>query len=375
MKFFKIITTVLFLIISLKNYSQFTDQINSNRPGRSVGAFSVGKNVYQIESGIYGIREKHQLLNYNSNGFGLDLSARGGFLKEQLEFTLDAQLQIDKFNSTTKSINRFGFRQATFGAKYLFYDPFKGKEDKLNIYSWKANKRFKWKQFIPAVSAYVGANFTMKNDFSIPDEAVISPKIMLIAQNHFGEKWVLVTNIVADKVTSITSNYGYVITVTHAVNDKWSAFFENRAVIGDYYSDGILTLGATHLLKNNIQLDASISKNIKNTPSILYGGIGCSWRFDKKHEDPKMDLTAEKDGKKKKKSTSVKTVEELKEAAEKADKKEADKIEIEANPEKPVEEQKKKRLDDIEEDEKKTEPEPIKEETPEVKPETTPIKP
>ena len=32
--------------------SQYTDQINSNRPGASVGAFSVGKNVIQSELGF-----------------------------------------------------------------------------------------------------------------------------------------------------------------------------------------------------------------------------------------------------------------------------------------------------------------------------------
>ena len=43
-----------FLIImnfSLLN-SQYTETINSNRPGSSQGAFSVGKNVLQFETGF-----------------------------------------------------------------------------------------------------------------------------------------------------------------------------------------------------------------------------------------------------------------------------------------------------------------------------------
>lgn len=368
MKMTKTCSLYLILLFVVNSYGQYTDQINSNRPGRSVGAFSVGKNVYQLESGIYGIREKHEVLNYNANGFGLDLSARAGFLKEQLEFTLDGQFQIDQYNITTKSISRTGLRQTTIGAKYLFYDPFKVKEDKPNIRSGKANKRFKWKQFIPAVSAFVGANLTISNNFSILNESVFSPKIMLIAQNHFGEKWVLITNIVADKVTSIAYNYGYIITVTHAVNDKWSAFLENKAVIGDYYSDGIFTIGATHLINNNLQVDASLSKNIKNTPYILYGGIGCSWRFDKKHKDPKIEFGKElKKEKKKKRTNGTKSEEELNQAMEEAEKKK-DNNEQELNPSKPVEEEKKKRLDDIEE-------EKTPESTVEPKTETAPTTP
>ena len=34
------------------------------------------------------------------------------------------------------------------------------------------------------------------------------------------------------------------------------------------------------LLSSNLQVDASISTNFKNTPSILYGGVGVSWRYD-----------------------------------------------------------------------------------------------
>jgi len=60
------------------HYGQFTDQINSNRPGETMSAYGVGKNVIQIESGIYGITSHHNLLNYDVNGFGLDATIRWG---------------------------------------------------------------------------------------------------------------------------------------------------------------------------------------------------------------------------------------------------------------------------------------------------------
>ena len=43
---------VLFLFTSSNAIAQYTDQINSNRPGMSIGAFSVGKNVFQSELGF-----------------------------------------------------------------------------------------------------------------------------------------------------------------------------------------------------------------------------------------------------------------------------------------------------------------------------------
>ena len=352
MKIFKSIIAIGILCSSTANYGQFTDQINSNRPGKSLGGFSVGKKVLQIESGLYYIDESHNILNYDASGFGLDFSARYGYFFEQLEFGLDVQFQMDKYKTDLLKTNRSGLKQTTFGAKYLFYDPFKAKEEKPNIYSWKANHKFKWKQLMPALSGYVGVNYVMDNDYSIPGESSISPKVIVIAQNHFGSQWVMVTNIIADKISSKASSFGYIITITRGFNEKWSAFVENRGIKGDYYSDGIIALGATHLLKTNLQIDASISTNFKNTPSLLVGGIGFSWRFDKKHKDIEM-----KDGKevkedkkdKDKDPNKAKTQEELDEEQKKADK-EKDKDAPDEDPEKKEPETPKKRIDQFEEE-------------------------
>lgn len=338
------------LILS-QMYGQFTDEINTNRPGNSFGAFSVGKKVLQLESGIYMLNENHKLLAYDANGFGIDLAGRYGFWKEQLEVNLDLQFQNDSYVNGVFSYNRSGLRQTTLGVKYLVYDPFKKGEEKVNIYSWRANKKFKWKRLIPAVSAYAGINYTMNNDYSIPGEATFSPKVVLIAQQHIIPGLVIVTNLVADKIASNTFNYGYVVTATYGLNDKWSAFVENKGIKGDYYSDGIFTAGATYLLKNNLQLDASISKNIKNTPDLLYGGLGVSWRLDKNHNDKPIEEGKEtkeqKKAKKDKSKTGVLSEEELQKAAEKAEKKRRKNAKNNPIEEvKPVED-KKKRVDDL----------------------------
>lgn len=348
MKLLKSVVFIGALLVSNTIFSQFTDQINSNRPGKSAGAFAVGKKIFQLESGLYYVNEKHAVLDYKASGFGLDLTGRYGFFKEQLEFTLDAQLQMDKYKAPSFSDGRFGFRNLTFGAKYLFYDPFKKGEEKPNIYSWKANHRFKWKRLIPALSGYVGVNYVMKNDYSIPTEAPISPKVMAIAQNNFGNSWVLVTNIIADKITSDGRTFGYILTLTRGINEKWSGFLENRGFKGTYYSDGFFTVGATHLLMNNFQIDAYFSKNIKNTPDYIYGGLGCSWRFDKKYKPIEIkDGKEVKEKKEDKKKNGELTEEDLKKAEEKAAKKKRKNKDEEELPEKSgEEEQKTKKLED-----------------------------
>ncbi|WP_333696452.1 transporter [Flavobacterium sp.] len=288
----KIISTLFFVLLLSSQWcvAQYTDVINSNRPGLSMSAFSVGKSVFQLESGIYGIREDHNLLRYNYNGFGIDFDARYGVWKEELEIVANFKFQYDQYYSPLIEDQRSGFRTTTIGAKYLIYDPFKNYEEKPNLYSWKANNKFKWRQFIPAVSVYAGANFGFANtDYAFPDEPSFSPKIMVIAQNHFGGHWVLVTNIFYDKFTTDYKSLGYILTLTRGFNEKWSGFIENQGIDGDYYSDGIFRVGAAYLFQPNFQIDASISKNYKDTPDILYGGVGVSWRFDKKYQPVKIE--------------------------------------------------------------------------------------
>jgi len=275
--------------------AQYTDEVNSNRPGKSMMAFSVGKNVIQTESGVNYLSEKHENLNYDAKGFNADLALRWGLLKEELEFIGEIQYQKDSYNQFGIKTDRSALRQTILGAKFLFYDPFKNGPEKPNLYSWKANHRFKWKQFIPAFAGYVGMNFNLvkDNSFNYAPANIIepsfSPKVMAIAQNHFGSRTVLVTNLIYNKIGTDFASIDYVLTLTRGVNQNWSVFIENQGYNGKYYSDGIVRLGAAYLHKKDMQFDASFGKNIKSTPGIFYGGIGFTWRFTKNYKEVKMD--------------------------------------------------------------------------------------
>ena len=299
----KILFIAAVLMIPSIHYGQYTDQINSNRPGETMSAFAVGKSVIQIETGVYGIKQNHSLLNYDANGFGIDATLRWGLFMEKLELIADIQYQNEKYTTLFNSSNRADFKQTVLGAKYLIYDPFKNSQKKVNLYSWKANHGFRWRQLVPAVSVFAGANFTMAdNPYSFSAESSISPKIMLITQNHLGDgRWVFVTNILADYITTDFPSYGYVLTLTRGFNDKWSGFVENQGFKSDFYSDAIVRGGAAYLLNKNMQIDASISTSLKDTPSALYGGIGFSWRYDGNYKEVRINIDSGDSGKKAKK--------------------------------------------------------------------------
>ena len=303
-----LVVAIIFLIPFL-HYSQYTDEINSNRPGETMSAFAVGKSVFQIESGIYGITENHSLLNYDANGLGLDMVVRWGFFMEKLELIADFQYQYQYLNPAIAYPEKSAFKQTILGAKYLIYDPFKNQEKKINIFSWKANHSFNWRQLIPAVSVFAGTNITLANNpYYFSSDAAISPKVILIAQNHLGDgSWVFVTNIIADYIGTDYPSYGYGITLTKGFSRKWSGFIENQGHLSDFYSDSIVRGGAAFLIYNDLQVDASISSSLKDTPSILYGGIGFSWRYDSNYKEVRMKVdTGDSDKKAKRKAKKLK---------------------------------------------------------------------
>lgn len=296
---------VLILICSFQNsFAQFTDDINSNRPGRSMMAFSVGKSVFQTETGLHYVSEDHNKLDYKAYGFMAELDIRWGLFFEELELIAEFQYQNDSYSSDLIDKNRSALKKTLFGAKYLLYDPFKNYEKKPNLYSWKANNSFKWRQLIPALSIYSGININFSdNPFNFAPLGLVEQKVnlktMLIAQNHFGSRWVLVTNIAYNKIGSNLSSIDYILTLTRGFNSKWSGFIENHGYLGDYYSDGLFRIGTAFLVNKDMQIDASIGKNIKSTPSLLTGGIGLSWRFSKNYKENKIEIDNDKKMKKK----------------------------------------------------------------------------
>lgn len=278
-----IIFTSAFLALGLGAHAQYTEEINSNRPGLSMGAFAVGETILQVEAGLNGVYEKHDVLRSNAKGAFADLTLRYGAFVEELEFVIDMQYRVDRYEHLIYDETRSDFSRFTAGAKYMVYDPDKYYEAKRDVKSWWANHKFKWRSLIPSLGVYAGVNAFSNNQFTFPEDKT-SFKAMLITQNHFG-RWVWVNNFIIDKLGTTYPSTGWITTFTHGFSPGWSGFFEFQAYKSNYYGDGVARVGAAYLLKENLQLDASISGNFKDTPQILYGGIGISWRFTANYQD------------------------------------------------------------------------------------------
>ena len=139
----------LCLLLSFKGFSQYTETINSNRPGASQGAFAVGKNVLQFEIGGKISDLSHvNFKNSTMNETQLNYIIRYGFLKNKLEVIINGAY------NQNKSINKFIsedvieekiLNKQTLGFKYLVFDPFKNKKwHSVSLLSWKKIRRIRF---------------------------------------------------------------------------------------------------------------------------------------------------------------------------------------------------------------------------------------
>ena len=333
----------IFLFTGLFCYSQYTDVINSNRPGSSHGAFAVGINVFQLETGISGQSLKHSSLN-NSNIEGLNFNYvfRYGFLNEKLEVFLDGNvitrniLDNNYTNDYSTDISETIIGKQTIGFKYLFFDPFKNKKwHGENVYSWNANRKIKLTDFIPAISAIAGSSFNFDNRVQYDDmffkvkqplhpdllnasivrriilyqpEQTISPFVGIVTQHHFKGKWVVVNNFFYElglkNPTFPTTNseingydkLNYIFTITYNLkNPNWSIFGEFQTFKNKIYSDDLFKFGVANLISKNSQVDLNFGGSFKTTPSYTYINVGFSQRFDWHRDISKEEKQAKKD--------------------------------------------------------------------------------
>ena len=280
---------VFFVFLPFLGLSQYTDVINSNRPGLSVSAYAVGKNVIQLETGLRFEQSDHSLLNSQSNLWGADLSLRYGLLFEALEINYEGTFQNKKttFTDTGLEDSFWNFSRNRVGLKFLVYDRYKNPErNKPNIRSWRANNVFQLKNLIPSVSVYGGATFNLgENPFYLGDP-VVSYRGMIATQSRLTPRFVLISNIAYDRITTVDPEMSYLVSLSYAFrNPKWSTFVENQGIHSNRYQDVLIRAGVVHLLSRDLQVDVNMGASFKNTPSRIFVLAGMSYRFDL-HTDP-----------------------------------------------------------------------------------------
>ena len=272
------------VLVSMAVKAQYTDIINSNSPGNSTGAFSVGTGIYQAETHFFVDRIRVDSLNSESIYNNSMLSLRVGLFKENLELTYDGSYSVAFFTSPIPG-EKIGIETGVLlnriGLKYLVYDPFKRSNGKTNVYSWNANNGFRWRNLIPAVSVYAGANIGLSSSPFMLEKPSASPRAMLVTQSNITPRFVLILNGIYDYIgDDVYGEKIFIASLSHALKAKWSLFVEGQYSIQNAYTEKLLRVGGAFLYKRNIQFDIFGGLNFEEAPKKVFAGLGFSYRID-----------------------------------------------------------------------------------------------
>ncbi len=290
----KIFLIILFITSYQVINAQYTEVINSKRPGFSESPYGVGTDVIQIEGGVFFGKSNSDETFAKTDPLGGTIFVRYGKFMEKLEFNAKVTYQKNKleFNNvlTTDLGNVSGLSELTVGAKYLIFQQ-KFADKSKEIRSWKKRTAFDKKRLIPSVGVYAGMNLNFLG--KAYKEPKMSPKAAILLQNDFTNRFILLTNLIADKIGTENRTYSYIVTATYAINQDWSIFGENQGDFFKYKNDFQVGAGVAYLWNENLQLDTSIRVNTNANESAFVLGLGAAWRLDR-HKD--KEILRDKDG-------------------------------------------------------------------------------
>lgn len=293
MKFLNLFFAIL---ISISGFAQYTEVINSKRPGFSESPFSLGSNVYQIEGGYFYHQNNKPDFFSTRRSSGIDLFLRSGLLWEKFEVSANFKYQKDHIinNLVTGSTYPIsGISQFTIGAKYMFYMP-KYKDPSKEIRSWKAKTAFDWRRLIPSVGLYLGFNTdVLSKDYQLN---YFSPKAVVLLQNDFSDDLVLITNFVGDYLTiGDKRTIGYIGTLTYSLTPKFSIFGEHQGMFTRYSNNFDFGGGLAYLINKDLQIGLNLRTDTQFDYLDIYGGLGLSYRIDM-HKDKLKKEKVSNDG-------------------------------------------------------------------------------
>lgn len=268
---FKLLITILFLSVSFQTIAQYNETIVSSRPGQAVVPSTVGKSIFQVQSGISVGGIKNEFLSTNdfweqSNTVRLGLNDRLE-IRSTFKFRHDKLEPVEELAPLNLDGVRFGgFSFLNFGFRY-------------NIQSsndYKPSFGFQTEIGVDLVDA----------DYQVGG---VSPSFMFIYGQKLSNTFYLTSNWGVSWVNDfLGTTYNYVLNISFPIKGKLSGFVENY---GNITNDDFTTrwdTGLGLLINTNLQLDLSggfgrneISTFNRNM-NDWFIDTGVSWRLNTK---------------------------------------------------------------------------------------------
>lgn len=260
----------IFLILCLCfkiSSAQYAEKIVSGRPGQANGPFSVGKGIYQIQSGLDFNNVKSDFGSEIATSYSINQNSvfRIG-LFEHSEFRFAYGYQIK--DELSSNLNEFIEELSGFNALQLGF--------RQNL--------MKQKSIIPAIGIQLTAKF---GGFDRYEREQYNYEAKLLLQHHINEALTLNTNISAEYNDQQNNTLGrYVLSFGYSLTEKIGLVAEAYGTFNENNTDILFDAGISYLLSPNFQLDAytgyGSNKIAGESPTIesYFISLGFSYRIN-----------------------------------------------------------------------------------------------
>lgn len=246
------------LVVGQIAFAQYSATIQSGRPGQSIGPFTVGKDIFQIQSGV------------DITGFATEVNTSGGGwvsnhvirygLAERLEISSLLDYRAEKIKAASGETRLEGLSSLDLGGRYHIYSG----------HGLTPSIGFQLRVRLPVLS----------EDYKIDR---VAPQFAVATSQNLWDQCTLVTNWGAtwDGISSDGSGF-YTVNVSFPLSKKWSGFIENYGTLasGDFTTR--VDTGIAWLWTSDLQLDVlgGLGKNYGVRDYFISAGL--SWRKKQK---------------------------------------------------------------------------------------------
>jgi hypothetical protein len=226
----------LFLnLLSTAATAQFSERIATGRPGQANGPFSVGKAIYQIQTGIdFGEKTTEDDQLVQKRGFVSNASTFRVGIKEDVELRANYQFQIkDKTIQPTEGSQQNGFRTLGIGVRQFLFEQ---------------------NRLLPAF----GLQLTLLNQgFQKSKQLQHSDlELRIIAQHRISPKLSLNTNLSFRRSLHERETISpYVLSFRYLIHEKWRIVWEAYGTIRKRDISLLYDIGLGYFINKNFQLD------------------------------------------------------------------------------------------------------------------------
>ena len=246
--------TYLFFLVCPSVFAQFNESIRSDRPGQANSAYTVGKNVIQLQSGFE--VSGREASSFKSNTLMPSTALRIG-LTSKFELNTAWEYRVDYFKVDTLSYMHQGLSLATVGMRFNI----------IEAKNYQPAIAFQFSLKMPILSKH----YNFKH---------VAPVFLIILAEKLSNRFTLALNAGASYNGKNAAPLGnYVANINCAINNKWSVFIENYGNYSTHFFENRWDSGIAYIVTDNLQLDLYGGLGYNKTILDYFVSTGISYRF------------------------------------------------------------------------------------------------